>query len=329
MQSKSKILIDWLQFTILGSTDPKDIADILPLELADMELLPKGGNGYKQQLFLNNIRIYFDGNADMGVHCQISGKGCRWLESQGMNLWKFLFNLDDRKDVNITRADFALDIEQDIIPQIMDSIDNGLYTSRSQTVRILQERVKGDRKANTQTIYFGARSSNAMLRIYNKALESGLDTPLTRMEMVLRKNYIKQFVPYLRKDINKAVCSIITSYFRPVTHSCKNLAEVPTASYWKCIMKTGMQVRLYENPTQKTIEDKIQWLEHQVAPTIALLDMALCGLGWIEDMADRGKTRLKTNDYKILEVYNEQCAINGADMQGAPVGDDPQGYPLS
>lgn len=113
-------LIDWLSFTVKQyegkeATPQSVIKDILGLDIG-MFQLTKGGYGYRKKYFYNNIKVYFDGREDMGVHVLISGNGVRFLETTpGFQWTDFLYLLINWFNVKITRLVVAVDKTEGIL----------------------------------------------------------------------------------------------------------------------------------------------------------------------------------------------------------------------
>jgi phage replication initiation protein len=298
-----RIIMDWLEFTLFKGFDIKWIADLFCIPLEAFEDLPKGGLGYKKQKFFNNIRIYYDGNVGMGIHIVISGQGCRYLESQGKNLFEMLDYLYSLDNINLSRLDLALDTDFDILSKVLQSIQKDLYSSKSRNIKVISSLTDSKLKANT--IYIGSRSSLLMVRIYNKAIEQGVDYPWFRVEIVLKKDRIVMAVPFLRQNISHAFAGILTNYFRPLQSLKGQKCRSPTAKYWEKFLGEIEKISLYNNPQCKTIEDKYAWLVNQVEPTIALLSTAFEGNEWLNAVVSNGKKRLKEKDYKILQKWKE------------------------
>lgn len=298
-----RIIIDWLEFTLLKGFDIKWIADLLCIPLDDFEDLPKGGLGYKKQKFFNNIRIYYDGNVGMGIHIVISGQGCRYLESQGKNLFDMLDYLYSLDNINLSRLDLALDTDFDILSKVLQSIQKDLYSSKSRSIKVISSLTDSNLQADT--LYIGSRSSLLMVRIYNKAIEQGVDYPWFRVEIVLKKDRIVMAVPFLRQDISHAYAGILTNYFRPLQSLKGQKCRSPTANYWIRFLGDIEKISLYSNPQCKTIEDKYAWLVNQVEPTIALLSTAFEGDQWLQAVVKNGKKRLKEKDYRLLQKWKE------------------------
>lgn len=298
-----RIIIDWLEFTLLKGFDIKWIADLFCIPLEDFEDLPKGGLGYKKQKFFNNIRIYYDGNVGMGIHIVISGQGCRYLESQGKNLFDMLDYLYSVENINLSRLDIALDTDINILSKVLKSIEKGLYSSKSRNIKVISSLT--DSKLQADTLYIGSRSSLLMVRIYNKALEQGVDFEWYRIEIVLKKDRIEMAVPFLRQNVSYAFAGILTNYFRPLQSLKGQKCRSPTANYWVKFLGDIEKITLYSCPECKTIEDKYSWVVNQVEPTIALLSAAFEGDEWLKAVVANGKKRLKEKELRLLQKWKE------------------------
>ena len=298
-----RIIMDWLEFTLLKGFGIKWIADLFCFPLEDFEDLPKGGLGYKKQKFFNNIRLYYDGNVGMGIHIVVSGQGCRYLESQGKNLFDMLDYLYGLDNVNLSRVDIALDTDINILSKVLKSIEKDLYSSKSRNIKVISSLT--DSKLQADTLYIGSRSSLLMVRIYNKAIEQGVDYPWFRVEIVLKKDRIVMAVPFLRLNISHAFAGILTNYFRPLQSLKGQKCRSPTAKYWDKFLGEIEKISLYNNPECKTIEDKYSWVVNQVEPTIALLSTAFEGNEWLQALVKNGKKRLKEKDYRLLQKWKE------------------------
>ena len=300
-----KIIIDWLQFTLLKDDGLKVVFGILRLNPEDFELLDKGGLGYKDQLINNNVRIYFNGNLGMGVNTSISGKGCRYMESQGIDLWSLLFRLSRSDKINITRLDLALDTDVKLIDKIRKSVDSKKYISKSRSISYICK--SGKDNTRTETIYLGSRSSDLMIRIYDKAVEQGLDEiDWERWEIVLKKDKIKQVIPLLKDSISQTFKNILYTYFRPLKKVESNKSRSKVESWYTKFLGKVEKISLYRDPSQKTIEDKWNWVEKQVAPTLALLSLAFDNTEFLSGLALGNTERIKQKDLELIRKYKEQ-----------------------
>lgn len=298
-----RIIIDWLEFTLLKGFGIEWVSTLFSIGLDNFEDLPKGGLGYKKQKFFNNIRLYYDGNVGMGIHIVISGQGCRYLESQGKNLFDILDYLYSLDNINLSRLDLALDTDINILTKVLTSIEKDLYSSKSRNIKVISSLT--DSKLQADTLYIGSRSSLLMVRIYNKAIEQGVDYEWYRIEIVLKKDRIEMAVPFLRQNVSHAFAGILTNYFRPLQSLKGQKCRSPTANYWVKFLGEIEKITLYSSPECKTIEDKYSWVVTQVEPTIALLSTAFEGDEWLKAVVANGKKRLKEKELRLLQKWKE------------------------
>ena len=304
-ENKTKIIIDWLQFTLLRDDGLEIVFRILRLNPADYEKLDKGGLGYKDQLINNNVRIYFNGNPGMGINTSVSGKGCRYMESQGINLWSLVFRLARSARINITRLDLALDTSIKLIDKIRASIDKKKYISKSRSISYICK--SGKDSTRTETIYLGSRSSDLMIRIYDKAVEQGIEeVDWERWEIVLKKDKIREAIPLLKKDISQTFKNILYTYFRPIVKIESNKSRSKVEKWYLKFLGQVEKVSLYRDPSQKTIEDKWAWVEKQVAPTLSLLALAFDNTEFLSGLALGNTERIKQKDLELIKKYKEQ-----------------------
>lgn len=299
---KHKIIVDWLQFTLLDDLGLDTVLKILKLNKDDFEALEKGGLGYKRQIYNNNIRLYFEGMKGMGICASISGKGCRYLEAQGQNLWHLIFRLARSVKINITRLDLALDTDVKLINKIRKSVDNKKYISKSRNISYICKSLESSTR--TETIYIGSRSSELMIRLYDKAVEQKLDgVDWERWEIVLKKKKIKEVIPLLEKDISQTFRDILFTYFRPLRTVDSNKSRSKVCKWYLDFLGSVKKISLYSEPKEKTIEDKWLWLEKQVAPTMALLSEAFENTDFLGRLAENNYYRIKEKDLQLARKF--------------------------
>lgn len=298
----NKIIVDWLQFTLLRDDGLNTVLKILNQQKEDFERLDKGGLGYKRQIINNNIRVYFEGLPGMGICVSVSGKGCRYLEAQGTDIWRLIFRLARSAKINITRIDLALDTDIKLINKIRKSVDNKKYISKSRNISYICKSLENSTR--TETIYIGSRSSELMIRLYDKAVEQKLDdVDWERWEIVLKKRKIKEVIPLLERDISQTFRNILYTYFRPITSIESNKSRSKVSKWYLDFLGEVKKISLYIDPKEKTIEDKWLWLEKQVAPTMALLSEAFENTDFLGRLAESNYYRIKEKDLQLVRKF--------------------------
>ncbi len=297
-----KILIDWIGVTCKLLNPVRNLQALLPYPSSDYIELERGGLGYKRSLSTLNAVIFFDGGEDMGAHLRISGQGCRALESYDVDLFALTFLINSLEGMQFTRLDIACDTSVDILTPTVDKLAQGLYSSKSRKISVIQS-ASAEGLASS-TCYIGSRSSLVFIRIYDKAKEQGLTSlDWYRAEIELKKDYIPQAIDLLQESISEAFCNIIGSYFRPLERKVKPITRSPTAKYWLAFIGEIKKVSLFAEPKAPSVESKYMWLDKQIGPSLALLSSAFENTDWLAALALKNKERLKEKDIKLINEF--------------------------
>lgn len=336
--------IDWIEFTILGIRLEEALAEVLQLPLAEFSPLSKGRFGYQKQLKWSdgNVFIMYNepeevppdndddeskkGDTDrMGVHVMISGAGCRQYEVRQplKKLLLFLTILDER--VNFSRIDLAIDDHLDQVinfEQIHSAAIARYFTSRWSKWDELNSRKSATGEFLGRTMYFGSQASDIFCRIYDKALErkANSDQPTdnlpdrwTRLEIIYKKDRAKQLVYYIvdrRTPVGTAVRGTLNQYIRFITpppNPDKNKSRWPTAEWWSQLLDGVDKLQLTIEREQRSIDDMRDWLEQQIAPTLAAILTAKEGeLDWLHEIIGKGAQRLSQRHRDAIAQYLDQ-----------------------
>lgn len=164
---------------------------VVQIVLQDIEWQTmKGRNGWTKSFYNEGIRILFDGREDLGV--EISGKGCRALETYNNNEFKWseflAFLISEPEQMNVSRLDIACDDHEGILDMktMYGHVKSRKFISKAK--RCIW--TDGDE----QSIVIGSPQSDTRLRIYNKGLERGVNQHWIRAEMQLRDKAADSFI---------------------------------------------------------------------------------------------------------------------------------------
>jgi len=305
MHQDLECIFDWIEFTIHDLDELEVISQVLKINPGNFMELPKGRYGYKKQLAYGHISVLFNGAEDMGIHVILSGKGCREYEADST-----LLELLDRimlHDGKCTRIDMAMDDKSGkIIPfeEIKKAVKAGTISSRWKTSTEYVKRKLNDGEIIGHTINIGSRKSKMFLRIYDKALEQGQDTPWVRIEIEIRDERAQtlQNILLFEDQIGQVYAKIINNYIRflePTDDS--NRSRWPTAAWWSNLIGEIGKTSLTRKPEDRTVEDVRSWVKQQVGPSLAVLFIADDGsLEDIMRMIMVGKTRLREKHMRLL-----------------------------
>lgn len=225
-----KILVDYLTIS-LKNCSVSDLFEILDIDSSLFEL--RGGrNFYQMGFYFSGISIYYGNIEFPGVCLDMSGIGCRTLETLRPNLdWlKLIYDLFGGFDIDfvtyepdysssangahISRLDIACDDREEQLlnwDTLWSKTVNEFYICKASHV----EYIGGSQRS----LYFGSPRSDRRLRIYDKALERGVDEHWIRAELQLRDE--KAFSFFVRalqlKSIGLCFSGMLLDYLKFTT----------------------------------------------------------------------------------------------------------------
>lgn len=308
---QNTIMIDWLSFTVPLGVDVFALMGISPSLFRDTG---HGAMGYKHLYVYDHIKVYTAGVTEsMGVHVEMSGKGVRQFEAIYKSApWVFFAEVQSFAG-RFTRIDVAYDDFQYLVDLdlIKDKITNGLYRTRFKSVRLTQELSTSDNARIGETIYFGSPSSSTLLRIYDKALETGRTGEFphwVRIELQLRSENANNFVlQCLKADstVGEVFSGVIKNYLVFINNNgdC-NKSRWPMADFWESIIGNIDKLQVTSKPIEKTLKDIKSWIEKQIIPSLVLLsvdkELNIRDLSWICNMIIESIKRLNNKHLNIL-----------------------------
>lgn len=337
------VSLDWISITFTEKITVEEVIDFLGLNEVDFTTLPKGANGYKSQRRLSGYDIYilYDGNEDMGIHVDISGSSVSYL-LKAYKETKLIatpfgeaYDLGDDtvlanfiKDVqslgHFTRLDLAVDdygCKYYSLDELSKKLANKCYVSKWRTYRELTD--NGLYNKQGHTIYLGSVQSDIMLRIYDKQLEQnkGLDAgsekyiseKWVRWELQLRGNRADDVAGHLLLGVpfGKVTIGILSYYFRIICLDDKsNRSRCTNETKWNRFIEDVTKLRLAVKHSEKTLEEKENWIKKQVAPTLAALVIHSGDINYLNDMAFSSMDRISSSNKELLkrespELYNK------------------------
>ena len=321
-------IVDWLEFTILKSNLEQVLSNLLHLDKADFTDLERGRFGYQHQQKWRQGTIFVmyngkDGADDeMGVHVQITGTGCRDYEAHHnlMYLVQDLVMLDAA--CNFTRLDLAIDdLDESLIKfsQIHQAALDRHFTSRWNKWQEINTRQSQTGEFLGRTIYFGSQSSDIFCRLYDKTLErkakgdadeqAEIPPHWTRLEIVYKKDRARNLARVIADEsltLGNALRATLNQYIRFVTpvDTDSNKARWPTAGWWLTFLAGVDKLVLTKKREPKSIEDMTDWVDRQIAPTIAAITKAREGeIDWLVKIINGGAGRLSQRHLDAIEQY--------------------------
>lgn len=310
-------LVDWLSVTFKKLSIDQELLDYLSLDLRDFIQLDNGLYGYKSAKMYNGIFILTHGSSvDMGCHLQITGTGCRYLETIDKFKWSDFFNLIDTiGDYNLTRLDLAIDDYKGYftVKYIYDKLKKGHILSRFRTARHMEDINIADGKTKGRTIYFGSSASTIQIRIYDKfeeRLSKGIYHDVehwVRTELQLRKDRADIAFKHIKNannpELRIIILSILNRYLRVLTPNKKdsNKSRWKNTRKWEKYLGKVKEIKLTKSPEQKTIDDSYNWIYNYVADSLLMLYKI--GIDPYE-FVKAGK--LKDKHYKMINDFKQK-----------------------
>jgi hypothetical protein len=157
--------------------------------------------GYTHAYTSSHGTICMFGQVAMGIHIIYSGQSLQALASKGIDAERIIRNATDR-GAKATRVDIALDIidGRTGVRAFETSVRNSSCTTSSKTWRVLENGSGG------HTLYIGARTSERMVRIYDKKAERASvyeevqNSNWVRCEVELKGDRAKDFMNACRDN---------------------------------------------------------------------------------------------------------------------------------
>lgn len=321
-QSSLNALVDWLQVTFKNEILLTKILDLLEMKRKDF-FESTGKYGYSKGLYHEGITILYRPHSnEMGVHLQISGTGCRILETrENFNWITFLKKIYDYAEnegieINISRLDIALDDHQGIfsIKEVIKKVKRGELTSKfKKAIRIETIDIESGRSEGN-TVYFGRASSNIRIRMYEKNHEIkykykdlNLDEKevWNRIELQLRnERAMKMFLILVNKndyDFAREVKGVLSTYlqFRNRT-SDKNKSRWPTWKKWNKFIGEVEKIKLTVSEKEKSLIHSYIHVEKQYSALLATFERA--GLS-VDMLLRAGEEKMTEKHLVKIEQY--------------------------
>lgn len=248
----NRVLFDWLNFTT-RLHNVKEVIELIGMQDVGFEWLA-GSRGFTDRLYFNGVSIHYcsvPGTLQEGlVWLEMSGQGCRTFETYGNGDYQALFELalSEPKDIHISRLDVAYDDFTDLfdIDKICDQTRDQHFTSRSNTYQAIYSN-KGN------SVLFGTRNSNVIIRIYDKAAERGYDNKKLhwiRCELQLKDRNAMGFIGQLQdKELIDVYLGVLKNYliFREPTGD-SNKRRWPISPWWDRFLGDAARLSVWSKP---------------------------------------------------------------------------------
>ncbi|MDT2600958.1 replication initiation factor domain-containing protein [Enterococcus hulanensis] len=214
----------------------------------DWEILDSHVRGFQKMYTNRKIFVHYDNKGVKDtVLMEIRSNGCRFLEQETEHSWLFFFQqLSEIADTvslehfNVKRIDIAVDSfsKETLTPtRALDYLKRKLVTSRFQTSRLINEfRIKTTDVIG-ESLYFGKRTSDLSVLIYDKRLETKGETEWFRTEIRFRNSRAVKLLSALLnqpENFGAFVAEVLEKniQFRSSYHMRSELRRQPLAKWY-------------------------------------------------------------------------------------------------
>lgn len=113
----------------------------------------------------------------------MTGADCRRFEERGGNFVRLIEKAHELRHVHFTRIDFAIDVFAQVdIMAVKEAVDTQQASTHFRTTALVESKTAG--ALTGRTLYLGSRSSDSLVRVYDKAKQAGLpNVEWTRIEL--------------------------------------------------------------------------------------------------------------------------------------------------
>lgn len=192
-------------------------------------------------------------------------------------------------------------------PEVAEAFRQRLAVTHIRRVRELRKYVLGDgaskARADGATTYLGSPTSEAMVRVYDKAAESGRVNAGVRWEIQLRGRKARQFADGA-VTAGAGLGSYVLGCIRGLVDFRARSEEergdrAPMLDWWAAIVSDAERVRLASPVKVDYLEKRATWLVRQAAPSLALVWIAY-GNDWLNGLLSDGEERLTEPQRRLV-----------------------------
>jgi len=307
--------IDWLAFTL-----PKaDVDEVVKTIGGDWFQSETGFRGYPVARLMTQGKT---GVAKLGtgaprnpkeVHVDLSaGIVSQWDETKLKSILAWIFG----QKGHVTRTDVALDDREATVAveTVRLAVEAGQVVSRSKQFKVIQASNHRQGVRTGETLYFGSRESQSMLRVYDKRLElqaKGREDAASygvRWEMELKQDRAQACAKALltldSEDWRAFLVGVLRSYvdFRETTREAESYEKYrsPLLGWWHALTEGFRRCRLVVEQIRQRLDDVAAWLAQSVSSMLAVV-VACRGDQFLTELIYAGTKKGKQKHYTLLK----------------------------
>jgi hypothetical protein len=302
--------LGWLQGTI-KRVEPQQVLALLALAIgSEAEDRPGGTRWYSESatIGLHALAAWAPRNRPDAVETYFEVRQSALDELGGAAALKLATDLQDA-GARMSRADgYYDDRSRHAEPAVVaEAFRRGDALTHIRRIREIREFVASGTEAGVipdgATVYVGSPKSAAMVRVYDKAAESGRSDAGIRWELQVRGEHAVRFVAgavAAGDDLGAYVLACIRGLidFRDRTGRERG-DRAPLLNWWAAIVADAGRVGLNGPAKVDSLARRGAWLARQAAPSLALLYFAL-GADWLNALLLSGEERLTETEWRLL-----------------------------
>ena len=294
---KTVFCVDTMRFTVHAERVQIEPLLVLLGVAGGLEEIGHGGTGFKViESGLNGFQLYSEPVGNGGYFSfNLPGKFLQVLGHDNLiKCWDWLCESGLR--FNATRFDIAFDQQEFITAQFVDAHKAGLIDCRA-------EKFKEIDSSDGHTFYLGSRSSEAMLRVYDKVDGNsfGDGVGFTRVELELKGD--------------RALFAALQVFAAPIDQQHLSAAALlngfvdVATDFWRDFIVTTKTAWLRLRAAVSSVAKIERWINKAVLPSLATLITAKTG-GDVDEMASlfhelisAGRSRMSARHDAMVDNY--------------------------
>jgi DNA relaxase NicK len=307
--------IDWLAFTLPNIA----VEEIIKMIDGDWFQSETGFRGYPVAQLMTQGKT---GVGKLGtgaprnpkeVHVDLSaGIVSQWDETKLKTVLAWIF----AQKGHVTRIEVALDDREATvaIETVRHAVEAGQAVSRSKQFKVIQASNHREGVRTGETLYFGSRESQTMLRVYDKRLEQqsrGREEAATygiRWELEFKQDRAQACAKALLtldfEDWRAFLVGVLRSYvdFRETTREAESYEKyrAPLLAWWEALTEGFKRCRLVVERIQQRLDDVAAWLAQSVASMLAVV-VACRGDQFLTELIYTGTKKWNQKHYALLK----------------------------
>jgi Replication initiation factor len=321
LQNSFSVAIDWFQGTCLIPSHlvPSLVSDFSTAFLQPECVEPCIGKQFGSTRFphgaktLHGIRFAWTDSDDLGfVSFWFSVPASSLSRISLESLWSWLYCANSAYSFSVSRLDFCLDdFSKSLTPELFDSAFDSSDIVGNPSYRKIDS---FDKSGHGFTRYIGSRSSERMVRFYNKDVESRGEIPSYRLETEFKDGKAKAYFSSLLdlSDFSAVTSFLVESIVGSVDFRDKSadscVSRCPRLSWWSSFIEFVSALgglRIAAPRRVSTFTDTLNWLSRSVATSLACLRQVFGHsefLTRIDSLVVDGRKRLSSKHLQMIKL---------------------------